>query len=99
MKGLKAYYMKGMLSFFVLWLLSKRPMDGQAIAREIAKKRGKKMSPGTIYPALKELEKRKLISRRDEGRLVVYRLTKQGRKSLRKSIAYFKRAFGEILKG
>ena len=50
--------MRGMLSFMILWLLSKRPMYGQELATEIGKRRGTKPNPGTIYPALKELEKR-----------------------------------------
>ena len=43
--------MRGMLSFTILWLLSKRPMYGQELAMEIGKRRGDKPNPGTIYPA------------------------------------------------
>jgi len=51
------YYcdMRGMLGFLILFLLSKKPMHGQEIADEIAKRKGEKPSPGTIYPALKNL--------------------------------------------
>ena len=88
--------MRGMLSFMILWLLSRRPMYGQELALEIGKRRGEKPSPGTIYPALKDLAGRGMIEARVEGRNNVYRLTPRGRSALSKSLVYFKRAFGEI---
>jgi len=39
--------MRGMLGFLILFLLSKKPMHGEEIADELAKRRG------DIYPALK----------------------------------------------
>jgi PadR family transcriptional regulator, regulatory protein PadR len=89
--------MRGMLSFMILWLLSKRPMYGQEVAAEIGKRRGDRPNPGTIYPALKQLAKKGLIEARPDGRHLVYVLTSEGRASLSKSVAYFKQAFGEIL--
>src|SRR5437899_3800275 len=88
--------MRGMLSFMVLWFLSKRPMYGQELATEIGKRRGDKPNPGTIYPALKDLSNRGMIKAHLEGRNSVYELTEQGRASLAKSLEYFHRAFGEI---
>jgi PadR family transcriptional regulator, regulatory protein PadR len=90
--------MRGMLSFMVLWLLSNRPMNGQELATELEKRRGEKPNSGTIYPALKELASRGLIKARHEGRTVEYELTDAGRASLAKSLEYFERAFGEILR-
>jgi PadR family transcriptional regulator len=90
--------MHGMLSFLILWLLSKRPMYGQELAVEIGKRRGGDTpNPGTIYPALKELANRGLIQGKQEGRTSVYALTAAGKVSLAKSLDYFRRAFGEIL--
>jgi PadR family transcriptional regulator PadR len=88
--------MRGMLSFTILWLLSKRPMYGQELATEIGKRRGDKPNPGTIYPALKDLAARRLIEASPQGRNSVYALTKEGRSTLEKSKAYFERAFGDI---
>jgi DNA-binding PadR family transcriptional regulator len=88
--------MRGMLSFMVLWLLSNRPMCGQALATEIEKRRGEKPNPGTIYPALKELANRGLIKAHSEGRTMVYELTEPGRATLSKSLEYFERAFSDI---
>lgn len=88
--------MRGMLSFYILWLLSKKPMYGQEIAAEIARRRGSKPNPGTIYPALKELEKRGLVRSSVEGRKTTYYLTEKGEKGMRNACKYFCRAFGEI---
>jgi PadR family transcriptional regulator len=88
--------MRGMLSFTILWLLSKRPMYGQELATEIGKRRGDKPNPGTIYPALKDLAARHLIEASHRGRSSVYELTKEGRGTLERSLDYFERAFGDI---
>ncbi len=88
--------MRGMLSFFVLWLLTKEPMHGQKIAQEIAKRRGAKPTPGTIYPALKDLSQRGLIKREKQGKRIIYSLTDKGRQGIEEACQYFCRAFGEI---
>lgn len=90
--------MRGLLSFMVLWLLSTRPMYGQELATEIGKRRGDKPNPGTIYPALKDLTNRGLITGRLKGRSTVYELTPGGRKSLSASLEYFEHAFGDIFR-
>jgi len=88
--------MRGMLSFYILWLLSKKSMYGQEIAAEIAKRKGSKPNPGTIYPALKELENRGLVRSIVKGRKTTYHLTKKGEKGMRNACKYFCRAFREI---
>jgi PadR family transcriptional regulator PadR len=88
--------MRGMLSFLILWLLSKRPMYGQELAEEINKRKGAKPNPGTIYPALKDLRKRALIQSKKEGRVTIYRITENGKKGIKKACEYFCRAYGEI---
>jgi PadR family transcriptional regulator PadR len=68
--------MRGMLGFLILFLLSKRSMHGQELADEIAKRKGEKPSPGTIYPALKSLRELGFIrSEEKEGKTIVYTLT------------------------
>jgi DNA-binding PadR family transcriptional regulator len=88
--------MRGMLSFMILWLLSKRPMYGQELAAEIGKRRGSTPNPGTIYPALKYLSEHGIIEARSKGRNKVYHLTDQGKRSLHRALEYFREAFGEI---
>ena len=90
--------MRGLLSFTILWLLTKRDMYGQELGEEIARRKGTRPSPGTIYPALKELEEAELIEARREGRRKVYSLTRSGREGIKKACTYFCRAYGEIFK-
>jgi DNA-binding PadR family transcriptional regulator len=88
--------MRGLLSFQILWELSKKPMNGQELAKKIAVRRGSKPTPGTIYPALKDLFSRNLIEKTPEGRQVNYKLTIIGREGLLEACRYFYRAFGDI---
>lgn len=90
--------MRGMLSFNILWLLSKRSMNGQEIAKELEKRRGHKPSPGTIYPALKELRNKGLVEMERKGRNTTYTLTESGLEGLEKACKYFCNAFGDIFK-
>jgi DNA-binding PadR family transcriptional regulator len=85
-----------MLSFQILWELSKRPMNGQELAKRIAMRKGSIPTPGTIYPALKDLASRDLVQKSAEGRQVIYTLTAAGRKGLLEACHYFYRAFGDI---
>jgi PadR family transcriptional regulator PadR len=88
--------MRGMLGFLILFLLSKKPMHGQEIADKIAKRKGeKKPSPGTIYPALKNLREMGFISSGDEkeGKTITYALTERGKDALRISKQRFIRTF------
>ena len=90
--------MRGLLSFCILWLLSKRPMNGQEVAGELGNMRGLKPTPGTIYPALKDLRTKKLIQMERKGRTTTYILTKEGRIGLEKACKYFCSVFGDIFK-
>ena len=89
--------MRGMLSFQILYLLSKRSMHGDELAQEIGKRRGEKPTAGTIYPALKELKRKKLIDGDKKGKTIVYSLTSEGRKVMKSALAYFCRCFGDII--
>ncbi len=89
--------MRGMLSFQILWLLSKKSMHGEEIAQEIEKRRGEKPKAGTLYPALKELKENGLIKGGSkEGKIITYSLTSNGRDSLDNAIRYFCRSFGDV---
>ena len=86
--------MRGMLGFIILFLLSKKPMHGQELAEEIARRKGEKPSPGTIYPALKNLRGMGFISADEKvGKTIVYTLTERGRLALRTSKRRFIRTF------
>ncbi len=88
--------MRGMLSFLILFLLSKKPMNGQEIAREIENRKGDKPSPGTIYPALKSLKKEGLIKEQKQGKSIQYALTEEGKEGFKEAKEYFCRTFMDI---
>ena len=78
--------MKGFLSFLILWMLKDRSMNGKEIALELQKRKGTKPSPGTIYPALKELSRATLISANNKK---YYSLTVKGKQELKHAREYF----------
>jgi DNA-binding PadR family transcriptional regulator len=82
--------MRGFLSYLILWLLSKKSMSGTELSAELERRKGTKPSPGTIYPALKELREKGLISA--DGNKV-YSLTKKGQGELKGACAFFCRMF------
>ena len=87
--------MRGLLGFLILFLLSKKPMHGQELAAEIANRKGeRKPSPGTIYPALKNLKEMGFIMGEEkEGKTITYSLTPKGQEALRISKRRFTRTF------
>jgi PadR family transcriptional regulator PadR len=89
--------MRGLLGFLVLFLLSKKPMHGQEIATELAKRRGEKPSPGTIYPALKGLKDAGFLSEEKEGKTITYKLTSKGEKALEIAKKRFTRTFLDVI--
>jgi DNA-binding PadR family transcriptional regulator len=85
--------MRGMLSFLILFLLSKKPMHGQELANELWKRKGEKPSPGTIYPALKALKEAGLIKEKKSGKTITYSLTEEGERVMKSSRRQFCRTF------
>lgn len=86
---------KGLLSFLILHELQQEPLYGEQLAERIGARKGTMLTPGTIYPALKRLHKQKLITRKRDGRLKIYSLTKQGESELK---AFYK-VFGKYFQG
>ncbi len=74
--------MRGMLGFLILFLVSKKPMHGKEIADEITKRKGEKPSPGTLYPAIKNLREAGFLDEKKEGKAITYTLTPSGKKPL-----------------
>ena len=89
--------MRGMLSFMILHLLSKKRMYGMEIADEIAKRKADKPNPGTLYPTLKCMEAKRLIESSKEGKNRFYKLTPEGKEGLLKAKEYFIQAYGDIV--
>jgi DNA-binding PadR family transcriptional regulator len=66
----------------ILALLAEQPRNGYQIMQELEQRsRGMwRPSPGSVYPALQQLEDEGLVQAREEGTGRVYQLTEQGRK-------------------
>jgi len=94
MKQPKYLSLKGFLSFQILHELKRKPVCGDDLAQVIGKKKGSKLTPGTIYPALKFLRKKKLIKLKKAGRKKNYVLTDIGKEEY----SIFKRNFKKIFK-
>lgn len=85
--------MKGFLSYLILWILKEKDLTGAEIASELEKRKGSKPSPGTIYPALKELKESGMISS-DANK--TYSLTKKGREELESACEIFCKIFYDM---
>jgi len=85
--------MRGFLGFLILFLLSKKSMHGQEIADDIARRKGDKPSPGTIYPALKSLREAGFLNEEKEGKTITYSLSPKGKKALSIAKKKFTRTF------
>ena len=73
----------------VLRLISKKPMSGEELRKEIEKRKGQKPSPGTIYPVLKTLNKYGWIQSKEQGKEKIYSLTSEGKKELKEATRRF----------
>jgi PadR family transcriptional regulator PadR len=85
--------MKGYLTYLILWILGKNSMNGAEIGRELERRRGTKPSPGTIYPALKELKNKGLIDVDDNKN---YSLTPKGEEELKSACKFFCKIFYDM---
>jgi len=90
---MKCCQMKGFLTYLILWSLSKHPMTGVQLADELEKRKGAKPSPGTIYPALKELKAQGFIAA--DGKKT-YSITAKGRRELKTACSTFCGIFYDI---
>jgi len=68
-------------------------MTGAEIAKELEKRKGSKPSPGTIYPALKDLKQNGLIKADSKKS---YTLTTEGKKELKSACACFCETFYDM---
>ena len=87
------HMMKGFLGFMILWMLRNESKTGMELARELEERRGHMPSPGTIYPVLKVMTERGLLSV-DEEKL--YSLTDEGKEELDRSLDHFFSMFFDI---
>ena len=88
-----SHRMRGFLSFLILWIVNKKSLTGAEVALELEKRKGRRPSPGTIYPVLKILKDRGLLSIDKEKR---YSLTKRGEEVLEVQVKTFLETFYDV---
>lgn len=96
MKKLGFVDLRGFLRLLILHELSKRPLCGDDLAEIVGKKKGSKLTPGTIYPVLKKFKKAKLVDIKKQGRKKLYHLTEEGKNEYKNSRVYIKKIFGDM---
>ncbi len=80
------------LAFLLLHEL-RTPSTGTELAKRIGDRRGALLTPGTIYPALKTLHRKHLITYRSSGREKRYKLSMRGEQELSELYKEFSRLF------
>jgi len=87
-------FLRGLERPLVLWLISKRPMHGYEIIKEVKRLTGQRLKPSTLYTLLYRLEDEDFIISEwiEKGRreLRCYRLTEKGKTLLAKVFDLFK---------
>jgi DNA-binding PadR family transcriptional regulator len=75
---------KGFLKIFILKIIDEGPNHGYDIIQEITRKSNGKWtpSPGSIYPALENLELKGYITSQELDRRKVYTITEKGKGAL-----------------
>jgi len=76
----KILSLNGFLAFQILHELQGNKLCGDELANIIGGRKGRKLTPGTIYPALKFLREKKLVKHKKTGRKKIYNITDFGKK-------------------
>jgi DNA-binding PadR family transcriptional regulator len=87
-------FQRGLDRPLILWLISKDPMHGYEIIKEVRRLTGRRLKPATLYPFLNRLEiegvlESKRIANGKRG-IKCYHLTEKGENILAKMSAMFK---------
>ncbi|MEM1539137.1 MAG: PadR family transcriptional regulator [Candidatus Bathyarchaeia archaeon] len=93
---------RGFSRIAILWLLSRKPMSGYSISKELKRLTGWSFHAGVVYPLLYELEERKLLDgkwvQKGRRRIKYYSTTKDGVEILNRIRLLFETPLKEILK-
>lgn len=83
------FFQPGEVRLAILSLLSKEPKHGYELMKDMADRSGGtyKVSAGTIYPTLQQLEDEGLITSEQQDGKKVYRITEAGQKELEQESA------------
>lgn len=92
----------GLIRLHVLHHAAEEPVFGLGMAEELAR-HGYRISPGTLYPMLHNLEQKGYLrsteARNGKSFRKVYRATPLGRKALKAAKSRVRELFGELIEG
>ena len=88
--------LKGFLTFMILHELVQKKSTGEDLAKRIGARRGSMLTPGTIYPAMKNLKKKGLVKMEQFGRRKVYQLRQNGKSQACLFYALFAKYFAGL---
>src|ERR1019366_788126 len=92
----------GLIRLHVLHHAVKEPIFGLGMVEELGR-HGYRISPGTLYPLLHNLEKKGYLVSRDlrngKSRRKVYRATAQGKRALQAAQSKVRELFQELVEG
>lgn len=95
-------FQRGLDRPLILWLISKGPVHGYELNKEVKRLTGRHLKPATLYPLLNKLEEdgylvSELIER-GKRKLRLYHLTEKGELFLAKMSELFKLPLKHIIK-
>ncbi|MEE9503189.1 MAG: PadR family transcriptional regulator [Candidatus Aminicenantaceae bacterium] len=92
----------GLIRIHILYHANKEPLYGLWLIEELGR-HGYKISPGTLYPILHNMEKRGYLTSRKKlhgGKYRrVYRITEEGRSALKAANLKVRELFRELIEG
>ena len=87
---LKKLNTRDCLWVYVLRILADEPMHAYNIRSEIEKRYGFKPGNVTSYKVMYLLNRSGFVSKREEGRKIIYEITEKGQKALKKAIDFYR---------
>jgi DNA-binding PadR family transcriptional regulator len=99
-KDLTRHFFGGFVRLHILYHAAKEPICGIEMIEELGR-HGYKLSPGTLYPILHDLEESSYLSCKEETvrgkRRKNYRITKKGQKLLAQAQVKLRELFSELV--
>jgi DNA-binding PadR family transcriptional regulator len=83
-------HVKAFLDLLILAILNGRPMYGYKIIAAIHKEFGVLLSPGSLYPLLHTLEKKRMVESQFQGGRIIYSLTSNGKRIFQNTFTEYK---------
>ena len=83
-------HVKAFLDLLILTILNGKPMYGYKIIAAVHNEFGVLLSPGSLYPLLHALEKKRMVESQFQGGRIFYSVTLNGKKIFQNTIMEYK---------